>query len=73
VKSWIRGNAQTIYHPVGTCSLGTVVDDQLRVKGLEGVRVVDASAIPNLIRGHPHPQVSMLALRGAELIQRATG
>jgi len=69
VESWIRANAQTIYHPVGTCSLGTVVDDQLRVNGLEGIRVVDASVIPNLMRGHPHPQVSMLALRAAELIR----
>jgi len=70
VESWIRGNAHTIYHPVGTCSLGKVVDDQLRVMGVKGVRVVDASIIPNLMRGHPHPQVSMVALRGTELIQR---
>jgi choline dehydrogenase len=66
-ESWIRNNAHTIYHPVGTCSLGRVVDDQLRVIGVEGVRVVDASVIPNLMRGHPHPQVSMVALRGTEL------
>lgn len=71
VESWIRANAHTIYHPVGTCGLSTVVDDQLRVKGLEGIRIVDASVLPNLMRGHSHAQVSMLALRGAELIQRA--
>jgi choline dehydrogenase len=41
------------------------------VKGLEGIRIVDASVLPNLMRGHSHAQVSMLALRGAELIQRA--
>jgi choline dehydrogenase len=71
VESWIRASAHTIYHPVGTCCLGTVVDDQLRVTGLEGIRVADASVIPNLMRGHSHAQTSMLALRGAELIKRA--
>jgi choline dehydrogenase len=71
VEGWIRANAQTIYHPVGTCALGRVVDDELRVEGVEGVRVIDASVIPNLMRGHPHPQVSMVALRGAELIGAA--
>jgi len=71
VESWIRGNLQTVYHPVGTCSLGKVVDDELRVKGLEGIRVVDGSVVPNLMRGHPHPQISMVALRAAELIRRA--
>jgi choline dehydrogenase len=70
-EAWIRGNAQTIYHPVGTCKLGAVVDDQLLVHGVDGVRVVDASVIPDLMRGHSHPQVSMLALRAAEMIQRA--
>jgi choline dehydrogenase len=71
VESWIRANVQTVYHPVGTCSLGKVVDDELRVHGLEGVRVVDGSVVPNLMRGHPHAQISMLALRAAELIRRA--
>jgi choline dehydrogenase len=71
VEAWIRANAHTIYHPIGTCRFGAVVDDELRVRGLEGLRVADASVIPNLMRGHPHAQVSMLALRAAELIQRA--
>jgi choline dehydrogenase-like flavoprotein len=47
------------------------VDDELRVKGLEGIRVVDGSVVPNLMRGHPHPQISMVAMRAAELIRRA--
>jgi choline dehydrogenase len=71
VESAIRANMQTVYHPVGTCALGKVVDDELRVKGLEGLRVVDGSVVPNLMRGHPHPQISMVALRAAELIRRA--
>jgi choline dehydrogenase len=69
VEEWIRGAAHTIYHPVGTCALGTVVDDGLRVNGVEGLRVVDASVIPNLMRGHPHAAVSMLALRAAKFIE----
>ncbi len=68
VESWIRASAHTIYHPVGTCAMGAVVDDQLRVNGVDGMRVVDASVIPNLMRGHSHAPVSMLALRAAELI-----
>ena len=69
VEDWIRSAAHTIYHPVGTCGLGTVVDDRLRVRGVQGIRVVDASVIPNLMRGHPHPAVSMLALRAAKFIE----
>jgi choline dehydrogenase len=71
VESWIRASAHTIYHPVGTCGMGAVVDDRLCVNGVDGLRVVDASVIPNLMRGHPHASVSMLALRAAELIARA--
>ena len=71
VESAIRANVQTVYHPVGTCALGRVVDDELRVKGLEGIRVADGSVVPNLMRGHPHPQISMVALRAAEMIRRA--
>ena len=56
---------------MGSCALGSVVDNELRVKGLEGVRVVDGSVIPNLMRGHPHPQISMVAMRAAEMIRRA--
>jgi choline dehydrogenase-like flavoprotein len=70
-ESWIRANVQTVYHPVGSCALGKVVDDELRVRGLEGIRVVDGSVVPNLMRGHPHPQISMVAMRAAELIRRA--
>ena len=69
IEEWIRGAAHTIYHPIGTCALGTVVDDGLRVNGVDGLRVVDASIIPNLMRGHPHAAVSMLALRAAELLK----
>lgn len=72
-EAWIRANAHTIYHPVGTCALGTVVDNDLRVNGVEGLRVVDGSVVPNLMRGHSHAQISMLALRAAEKIRRPDG
>jgi choline dehydrogenase len=71
VETSVRENIQTVYHPVGSCSFGKVVDNELRVRGLEGVRVADASVIPGLMRGHPHPQVSMLALRAADLIRQS--
>ena len=71
----IRENAQTAYHPVGTCRMGSdgaaVVDGELRVRGLDGLRVVDASVMPRIIRGHTHAPTVMIAERAADLI-RAT-
>jgi choline dehydrogenase len=68
IEEWVRGAAHTIYHPVGTCALGSVVDSELRVNGVEALRVVDASVMPNLNRGHTHAPVTMIAERAAELI-----
>lgn len=69
IARWIRANAHTIYHPVATCALGRVVDTELRVRGLEGLRVVDASVIPQLVRGHTHAATTMIAERAADLIR----
>ena len=69
LAGWIRSNAHTIYHPVATCAMGRVVDPELRVRGLEGLRVVDASVIPNLVRGHTHAATTMVAERAADLIR----
>jgi choline dehydrogenase-like flavoprotein len=69
IGDWVRGRAQTIYHPVGTCALGRVVDAELRVRGLDGLRVVDASVIPRLVRGHTHAATTMIAERAADLIR----
>jgi choline dehydrogenase len=70
---YVREHAQSAYHPVGTCRMGSddaaVVDCELRVRGLEGLRVVDASVMPRLIRGHTHAPTVMIAERAADLIR----
>lgn len=72
VTEHTRGSAQTLYHPVGTCRMGddeaAVVDPQLRVRGIEGLRVADASVMPTLIRGHTHAPTLAIGLRAARLI-----
>jgi choline dehydrogenase len=68
-----RENGQTIYHPVGTCSMGAgpraVVDDRLRVYGIEGLRVIDASIMPTQISGNTLAAVLMIAEKGAAMIR----
>jgi choline dehydrogenase-like flavoprotein len=67
-----RENGQTIYHPIGTCRMGSdadaVVDTRLRFNGLHGLRVVDASVMPSMVSGNIHAAVMMVAERGADLI-----
>jgi len=68
-----RRNGQTIYHAVGTCRMGkgprAVVDERLRVYGLEGLRVVDASIMPAMVSANTAAAVMMIAEKGADLIQ----
>ncbi len=72
LREWIRQKAETIYHPVGTCKMGVddaaVLDLQLKVRGVEGLRVVDASVMPTLIGGNTNAPTTMIAERGAEMI-----
>lgn len=67
-----RKDGQTIYHPLGTCRMGTddraVVDPRLKVKGLTGLRIVDASVMPKMVSGNIQGAVIMVAEKGADLI-----
>jgi choline dehydrogenase len=65
----LRAKAHTLYHPVGTCALGTVVDADLRVHGVHGLRVADASVIPRVPRGHTNWPTVVVAEKAADLIR----
>jgi choline dehydrogenase-like flavoprotein len=75
ILEFLRERAETIYHPIGTCKMGSesdelaVVDSQLKVRGIEGLRVVDASVMPSLIGGNTNAPTVMIAERAADFIK----
>jgi len=74
-EQWLhfaRANGQTIYHPIGTCRMGSdpgaVVDPQLRVNGVQGLRVIDASVFPSMVSGNTQAAVMAVAERACDLM-----
>jgi choline dehydrogenase-like flavoprotein len=75
VRSAMRRSTNTIFHPVGTCAMGNganaVVDASLRVRGLQGLRVIDASVMPTIVGGNTNAPTIMIAEKAVDLLKQA--
>ena len=75
IIAWVRAAAETTYHPVGTCKMGqdamAVVDEQLRVRGIQGLRVADASIMPTLTSGNTNAPSIMIGEKAADMVLKA--
>jgi choline dehydrogenase-like flavoprotein len=69
IEAYIRRSAITAHHPCGTCAIGPVLDPELRVHGIDGLRVVDASAMPDIVGAHINACVLMMAEKAADMIR----
>ena len=69
IRAHVRAKGHHLYHPVGTCAMGSVVDAELRVQGIDGLRVVDASVMPTLTRGNTNAPTIMIAEKAADLVR----
>ncbi|WP_373535267.1 GMC oxidoreductase [Microcoleus sp.] len=73
LEAYIRETCSTVFHPVGTCKMGTdsmaVVDSELRVRGVEGLRVVDASIMPTITTGNTNAPTIAIGEKAADLIK----
>ena len=67
----VRAASITVHHPLGTCAMGAVVDEALRVRGTQGLRVVDASVMPDLVGGNINAPVMMIAEKAADLLNQS--
>jgi len=71
IDAWLRASLISAGHPTSTCAMGSVVDDMLRVKGVEGLRVADASVMPTIVRGNTHAPTVMIAEKASDLVRRS--